>query len=162
MCIRDSGIGVSNTPLIDLLLKNDLPLTVCDMRTEEALGDAAAALRARGAQLRLGPGYLDDLDGFDYILSLIHILRGTPFVYQGEELGMVNVPWTDVSQLRDIESLTFAENCRRTGAGEEFMWDAIHRKARDNARTPMPWNGSKNGGLSLIHIWHRGRRVRRA
>lgn len=61
------GIGVSNTPLIDLLLKNELPLTVCDMRTEEALGDIAASMRARGAQLRLGPGYLDDLEGFDYI-----------------------------------------------------------------------------------------------
>lgn len=43
------GIGVSNTPLIDLLLKNELPLTVCDMRSEEALGDTAAQLRARGA-----------------------------------------------------------------------------------------------------------------
>ena len=59
------GIGVSNTPLIDLLLKNELPLTVCDMRSEEALGDTAAQLRARGAELRLGPGYLDDLAGFD-------------------------------------------------------------------------------------------------
>lgn len=66
---------------------------------------------------------------------------------------MVNVPWTDVSQLRDIESLTFAENCRRTGAGEEFMWDAIHRKARDNARTPMPWNGGKNGGFTSGTPW---------
>ena len=54
------GIGVSNTPLIDLLLKNGLPLTVCDMRSEEALGAVAADLRARGAELRLGPGYLDE------------------------------------------------------------------------------------------------------
>lgn len=87
------------------------------------------------------------------LAAVLHTLRGTPFVYQGEELGMVNVPWTDVSQLRDIESLTFAENCRRTGAGEEFMWDAIHRKARDNARTPMPWNGGKNGGFTSGTPW---------
>lgn len=87
------------------------------------------------------------------LAMVLHTLRGTPFVYQGEELGMVNVPWTDVSQLRDIESRTFAENCRRTGAGEEFMWDAIHRKARDNARTPMPWDGSPNGGFTSGTPW---------
>ena len=87
------------------------------------------------------------------LAMVLHTLRGTPFVYQGEELGMVNVPWTDVSQLRDIESRTFAENCRRSGAGEEFMWDAIHRKARDNARTPMPWDGSPNGGFTSGTPW---------
>ena len=72
------GIGVSNTPLIDLLLKNELPLTVCDMRSEEALGDTAAQLRARGAELRLGPGYLDDLAGFDYIFRTPGLLPIDP------------------------------------------------------------------------------------
>ena len=83
------GIGVSNTPLIDLLLKNDLPLTVCDMRTEEALGDAAAALRARGAQLRLGPGYLDDLDGFDYIFRTPGLLPTDPALVKAKARGAV-------------------------------------------------------------------------
>jgi len=84
---------------------------------------------------------------------ILHNLRGTPFVYQGEEIGMVNVPWTDTDQLRDVESVTFVENCRRTGASEEFMWDAVHRKARDNARTPMPWNDSPNGGFTTGEPW---------
>ena len=83
------GIGVSNTPLIDLLLKNDLPLTVCDMRTEEALGDAAAALRARGAQLRLGPGYLDDLEGFDYIFRTPGLLPTDPALVAAKARGAV-------------------------------------------------------------------------
>ena len=61
------GIGVSNTPLIDLLLDNGLPITVCDMRGEDALADEAETLVTRGAELRLGPGYLDDLNGFDVI-----------------------------------------------------------------------------------------------
>ena len=61
------GIGVSNTPLIDLLLDNGLPITVCDMRGEDALADEAETLATRGAELRLGPGYLDDLNGFDVI-----------------------------------------------------------------------------------------------
>lgn len=84
---------------------------------------------------------------------ILHNLRGTPFVYQGEELGMVNVPWTSTTQLRDVESLTFVENCRRNGAGEDFMWDALHRKARDNARTPMPWDASPNGGFTTGTPW---------
>lgn len=84
---------------------------------------------------------------------ILHNLRGTPFIYQGEEIGMVNVPWTSTDQLRDVESLTFVENCRRTNAAEEFMWDAIHRKARDNARTPMPWDDSPNGGFTTGTPW---------
>ena len=83
------GIGVSNTPLIDLLLKNNLPLTVCDMRTEEALGDAAAQLRERGAQLRLGPGYLDDLDGFDYIFRTPGLLPTDPALVKAKARGAV-------------------------------------------------------------------------
>ena len=61
------GIGVSNTPLIDLLLDNGLPITVCDMRDESSMADEAENLATRGAELRLGPGYLDDLNGFDVI-----------------------------------------------------------------------------------------------
>lgn len=61
------GIGVSNTPLIDLLLDNGLPITVCDMRGEDALADEAENLSTRGAELRLGAGYLDGLNGFDVI-----------------------------------------------------------------------------------------------
>ena len=84
---------------------------------------------------------------------VLHNLRGTPFVYQGEELGMVNVPWPSTDQLRDVESLNFAANCRRTWADESFMWDALHRKARDNARTPMPWDASENGGFTTGTPW---------
>ena len=83
------GIGVSNTPLIDLLLKNELPLTVCDMRSEEALGDTAAQLRARGAELRLGPGYLDDLAGFDYIFRTPGLLPIDPALVAAKERGAV-------------------------------------------------------------------------
>ena len=66
---------------------------------------------------------------------------------------MVNVPWTSTDQLRDVESLNFVANCRRTKADEAFMWDAIHRKARDNARTPMPWDNSENGGFTTGTPW---------
>lgn len=84
---------------------------------------------------------------------ILHTLRGTPFVYQGEEIGMVNVPWTSTGQLRDVESLNFVNDCERSGASPEFMWEAIHRKARDNARTPMPWDASPNGGFTSGTPW---------
>ena len=61
------GIGVSNTPLIDLLLENGLPITVCDMRGYSALADEAETLSTRGAELRLGEDYLEGLNSFDVI-----------------------------------------------------------------------------------------------
>lgn len=66
---------------------------------------------------------------------------------------MVNVPWTSVDQLRDVEILNFVNDCRNTGASEDFMWQAIWRKARDNARVPMPWDDSKNGGFTTGEPW---------
>ena len=81
--------------------------------------------------------------------TILHNLRGTPFVFQGEEIGMVNVPWTSTSQLRDVESLNFVNDCRNAGMSEEFMWD----KARDNARVPMPWDDSPNGGFTTGTPW---------
>ena len=85
--------------------------------------------------------------------TILHNLHGTPFIYQGEEIGMVNVPWTSVDQLRDVEILNFVNDCRNTGAPEDFMWQAIWRKARDNARVPMPWDDSKNGGFTTGEPW---------
>ena len=85
--------------------------------------------------------------------TILHNLHGTPFIYQGEEIGMVNVPWTSVDQLRDVEILNFVNDCRNTGASEDFMWQAIWRKARDNARVPMPWDDSKNGGFTTGEPW---------
>ncbi len=85
--------------------------------------------------------------------TVLHNLRGTPFVFQGEEIGMVNVPWTSTDQLRDVEILNFVNDCQEAGLPEEFMWDAIHRKARDNARVPMPWDSSSNGGFTDGTPW---------
>lgn len=85
--------------------------------------------------------------------TVLHGLRGTPFVYQGEELGMTNVPFTDVSQLRDVESLNFVRTCHTAGTEEDVMWDSLHRIARDNARAPMQWDDSPNGGFTDGEPW---------
>ncbi len=81
------GIGVSNTPLIDLLLDNGLSITVCDMRSEDAMADEAEILTTRGAEVRLGPGYLDDLNGFDVIFRTPGLLPTDPHLVAAREHG---------------------------------------------------------------------------
>lgn len=81
------GIGVSNTPLIDLLLDNGLPITVCDMRDESTMEDEAEILSTRGAELRLGSGYLDGLEGFDVIFRTPGLLPTDPHLVAAREHG---------------------------------------------------------------------------
>ena len=81
------GIGVSNTPLIDLLLDNGLPITVCDMRDETVMEDEAEILSTRGAEVRLGPGYLDGLSGFDVIFRTPGLLPTDPHLVSAREHG---------------------------------------------------------------------------
>lgn len=82
------GIGVSNTPLIDLLLDNGLPITVCDMRDECTMEDEAEILSTRGAELRLGSGYLDGLEGFDVIFRTPGLLPTDPHLVAAREHGV--------------------------------------------------------------------------
>jgi oligo-1,6-glucosidase len=97
------------------------------------------ALRSRSAKL-LG--------------CMMHLMRGTSFVYQGEELGMTNLPFRDESELRDIESLALLQTAQ-SEAERRSLWQSILRKGRDNARTPMQWDASKNAGFSAGDPWIR-------
>ena len=83
------GIGVSNTPLIDLLLDNGLPITVCDMRDESVMESEAEILSTRGAEVRLGPGYINDLEGFDVIFRTPGLLPTDPHLVKAREHGAV-------------------------------------------------------------------------
>ena len=82
----------------------------------------------------------------------MHLLRGTPFVYQGEELGMTNVPFCDISDIRDLESLNFYRLAAARGEAEK-AWQAILRKGRDNARVPMQWSAEQNAGFTTGTPW---------
>lgn len=86
------------------------------------------------------------------LATAMYLLRGTPFLYQGEEIGMTNFPFTQASQLRDVESINLLSQAKAEGR-EDWAWNGIIRKGRDNARTPMQWDGTQNGGFSAGEPW---------
>lgn len=83
------------------------------------------------------------------LAAVLHLQKGTPFIYQGEELGMTNVPFSDITDLRDIESLNyFAESVEIFGIESKDILLDLRRTSRDNARTPMHWSAQPNGGFT--------------
>ena len=84
---------------------------------------------------------------------MIHLMRGTPYIYQGEELGMTNAHYTSIDQYRDVESLNYYEILRNQGKTETEALDIIAKRSRDNGRTPMQWNGTENAGFSTQAPW---------
>ena len=86
------------------------------------------------------------------LAAAMYLLRGTPFLYQGEEIGMTNFPFTNPSQLRDIESIKLLEEAKKSGA-ETWAWNGILHKGRDNARTPMQWDRTSNAGFTTGDSW---------
>lgn len=83
------------------------------------------------------------------LAAAMYLLRGTPFIYQGEELGMTNFPFEKEEQLRDVESL----NLLHQSTDKAWAWHGIQTKGRDNARTPMQWSAGKNAGFSSAEPW---------
>ena len=87
------------------------------------------------------------------LATLLLTLRGTPFLYEGEEIGMTNFDFPDMEKVRDVESINIWNMGKRLHLPYGLRWRMIKTKSRDNARTPMQWDDSVNGGFSAGTPW---------
>ena len=88
------------------------------------------------------------------LASLIHLMRGTPYIYEGEELGITNPGYTDISQYQDVESTNYYRILmEEEGRSREEALEIIGARSRDNGRTPMQWDGSENAGFTDGTPW---------
>jgi oligo-1,6-glucosidase len=87
------------------------------------------------------------------LATVLHLHRGTPYVYQGEELGMTNAPFNDIHDFRDIESLNHYREAVAAGEPADDVLLALRKMGRDNARTPMQWDSGPHAGFTTGEPW---------
>ena len=87
------------------------------------------------------------------LITLLMTLRGTPYIYQGDEIGMTNISHPSIDDYNDVESLNAWEAAKKNGANMDEFLKAIHWQSRDNARTPMQWTNEINGGFTTSDPW---------
>lgn len=87
------------------------------------------------------------------LATAIHMMQGTPYIYQGEEFGMINPNFKSIDQYRDVESLNIYRHMQDQGVDSETILTILRQKSRDNARTPMQWNKQENAGFTAGTPW---------
>lgn len=87
------------------------------------------------------------------LATSMHMLQGTPYIYQGEEIGMTNPNFNSIEQYRDVESLNIYDIKKEEGLSKEEIMGILKQKSRDNSRTPMQWNGDINSGFTTSTPW---------
>jgi len=88
------------------------------------------------------------------LATCLHMMQGTPFIYQGEELGMTNVAWPHIDAYQDIETRNmYAQAVNQKGTPHREVMQSIHVKGRDNARTPMQWSAAHQAGFTTGIPW---------
>ncbi|AQS05057.1 alpha,alpha-phosphotrehalase [Clostridium beijerinckii] len=87
------------------------------------------------------------------LATTIHMMRGTPYVYQGEEIGMTNPYFDKIEKYRDVESINYYNILKEQGKSEEEILQILKAKSRDNSRTPVQWDDSENAGFTKGESW---------
>ena len=87
------------------------------------------------------------------LASMIHLLRGTPYIYMGEEIGMTDPEYSSIADYVDVEAINAYQALLDQGHSADGAFAIVHSKARDNSRTPMQWDGSEHAGFSTTNPW---------
>lgn len=106
----------------------------------------------RGAS-RFLPSYAQTPDGIKMLGTISLLLRGIPFIYQGQEIGMRNAKWNSMEEFDDISTKDQYHTAREAGLSDQEALEVCSRMSRDNARTPMQWTSGENGGFTKGTPW---------
>lgn len=106
----------------------------------------------RGAS-RFLPSYAQTPDGIKMLGTISLLLRGIPFIYQGQEIGMKNAKWNSMEEFDDISTKDQYHTAREVGLSDQEALEVCSRMSRDNARTPMQWTSGENGGFTKGTPW---------
>jgi len=103
---------------------------------------------------RLGDDTQFRVESAKLLATFVHMLQGTPYVYQGDEIGMTNVAFESIEEYRDVATRSmYKEAVEEKGVDPQVALKVVHAKSRDNARTPMQWSSSKNAGFTTGTPW---------
>lgn len=102
---------------------------------------------------RLGDDVRCRVESAKMLGACIHLMRGTPYIYQGEELGMTNAKYTDIAQYEDVESRNYYKILLKEGKTKEEALHILGVRSRDNSRTPMQWSAGENAGFTTGTPW---------